>query len=81
VRRWWVEIDESGIPRREIGFDSAGLPIVLGPFEGNYGFWTDSPMTFDVGNHEQLSQTEFDVHWDSFARTWGGASVAAGPGR
>jgi hypothetical protein len=78
VTLWWVEIDESGLPQREIGFDAAGLPIVVGPFERNYGFWTDSAMTFNVGEYKHLSQTEFDEHWESFARTWSSALASAG---
>jgi hypothetical protein len=67
---WWIEIDDQGTPQREIGFDSAGSPVVAGPFGPNMGYWTDSPMTFEHGEYEAVSP-------DSFERVW--SSVEAAP--
>jgi len=38
VRLWWVEINERGVPQREIGFDLAGRAIVPAPDDRNTGF-------------------------------------------
>ncbi len=73
VRLWWIELDDVGVPQREIGLDSSGRPIVIGPFQENFGFWTDSSMTFSSSEWELVSPSEFDARWRSFQQSWVGA--------
>ena len=42
TRTWWLEVDEAGVPQREIGFDADMKPIVLGPVGRNCGFLIDA---------------------------------------
>ncbi len=63
VRLWWVEINEHGVPQREIGFDAAGRAMVLAPDDRNTGFWTDSPMVFSPQEFEAVDQASFDSAW------------------
>ena len=72
ARFWWLEVDDSGLPLREIGFDSLGIPIVLGPVEGNYGFLLDacddwSDETGDLEVDGQLFAETWDRLWPRFA--------------
>jgi len=77
VRLWWVEIDDHGVPQREIGFDVAGRAIVLAPDERNTGFWTDSPMVFSSQEMEAVDQASFDSAWERRTQASAGPSVAS----
>lgn len=72
VRLWWVEINEHGMPQREIGFDVAGSPIVLAPDDRNTGFWTDSAMVFSPQDFEAVDQASFDSAWERKTRVQAG---------
>jgi len=63
VKKWYLELDDSGVPAREIGLDSDGRPLFGAPDERNFGFWTDSTEAFQ---HDQLSP----VSPDEFERLW-----------
>ena len=69
-RKWWIEVDGSGTPQRELGFDAAGKVIVAGPLGGprgeNYGFWTDSTMTFKPADYVVVSENAFEMAWALF---------------
>ena len=66
VRRWLVEVDDDGESVREIGLDEHGAAITVGPWERNYGLWTDSPGPFPAESAQEISQAEFDRVWASF---------------
>ena len=70
VRLWWVEVDDDCAPQREIGFDSGSKVLVVGPLEGNMGFWTDSTMVFFDPDIEQIDAEAFEAHWSRFVATW-----------
>ena len=63
---WWLEIDDGGMPLREIGFDEDGEAIVLGPVEGNYGFLIDASDDWsDSKEDSPEAARDFDAVWDS----------------
>lgn len=66
VRKWWVEVDEEGVPQRELGFDQSGRAIVAGPFGENFGFWTDSNMKFTIDEHPPVAAERFEAAWRAF---------------
>jgi hypothetical protein len=71
VRSWYLEVDpRTGRVAREIGLSVSGQPIVLAPFESNYGVWTDSPSPAlpDWEQHEGISAEEFERRWDEFVK-------------
>jgi hypothetical protein len=65
ARSWWLEIDETGKPRREIGFDADMQPVVLGPIGRNFGFLVDSSDDW-TSSHEDSSEaaSEFQKRWE-----------------
>jgi hypothetical protein len=65
VRHWLLELDsETGIPVREIGLDKEGQVIVKMPFKKNYGYWTDSNISFDESAWQSnLSKETFEENW------------------
>jgi hypothetical protein len=71
VRLWWVEIDQAGVPRRELGFDAEGSVIVGGPMQGNTGFWTDSAMRFNEPPYQAVSAKDFEAAWRLMEKRYG----------
>lgn len=70
VRKWWVEVDETGTPQRELGFDAHGSVIVASPLGDNFGFWTDSTMTFNPDEYKVIPDEEFGSAWSLFEGQW-----------
>ena len=70
VRRWWIEVDDEGVPQRELGLNSTGEVVVAGPIGRNIGFWTDSAMNFKIGEYDLISTEAFEAEWSRFERTW-----------
>ncbi|MCV2403017.1 hypothetical protein OFY17_09025 [Marinomonas sp. C2222] len=60
VARWFLEIDDNGLPQREIGINSDGAPIFVAPDNRNLGMWTDFPHVFDESKLELASKEEFE---------------------
>jgi hypothetical protein len=71
ARIWWIEIDDNGLPLREIGFDPGGLAVVLGPVSGNHGFLLDSSddtieaLVADEKLESHKAAERFDAEWNS----------------
>ncbi len=66
VSVWWLEIGDDGEPLREIGFDQNGVPIVLGPVEGNYGYLIDASDDWSDSNEDSVEAAEkFEFVWTS----------------
>jgi hypothetical protein len=63
VRKWFVEVDESGRVQREIGVASDGAPLFAAPDDRNLGFWTDSDKTFLKSELTPLAASEFEQLW------------------
>jgi hypothetical protein len=63
VKKWYLELDDSGVPVRELGLDSEGQPLFGAPDDRNSGFWTDSTERFQ---QEQFSPIRAEV----FERLW-----------
>ncbi|MGJ5818633.1 hypothetical protein [Paludibaculum fermentans] len=76
VRMWWVEIDPAGVPQRELGFDEQGQIIVAAPLGDNFGFFTDSNMTFSPNEHPTVLNASFESAWAEFESHWAERSRA-----
>ncbi len=63
VRKWYLELDESGVPVREIGLDSEGRPLFGAPDDRNFGFWTDITERFQQDQFSPISADEFERLW------------------
>lgn len=71
VEKWFVECEtESGIPQREIGFDTNGKVILKMPFKDNYGYWTDNNLLLaDFYRHflvSEINKEDFEKNWALF---------------
>lgn len=64
VKKWYLELNESGIPVREIGLDSSGEPLFGAPDARNFGFWTDSTQVFQKDQMCPVRPDEFEALWN-----------------
>jgi len=63
VREWYLELDDAGVPVREIGLGAAGVPLFGAPDERNFGFWTDSTEPLPPDHLSPISADEFEELW------------------
>jgi hypothetical protein len=68
VKKWYLELDDAGVPVREIGLSSDGRPLFGSPDKRNMGFWTDSDKTFQKDKLGPVSADEFEKLWQEVAR-------------
>lgn len=62
---WWLEISDTGVPVREIGFDASGTPIVLAPVGENVGFLVDSSDDWSDSQHDSGEvEATFEMTWN-----------------
>lgn len=64
VIEWWLEIDDDGVVRREIGFDSLGKPLVGAPIRENEGIFTDLGQE-PQGTIQDVDRRQFDIAWST----------------
>ncbi len=68
VRKWYLELDDSGVPVREIGLDVDGRPLFGAPDDRNFGFWTDSSDSFERDKLTAIPADEFERLWREVQR-------------
>ena len=71
VSTWLIEFEgDSYYPDREIGLDSSDKPIMIMPWQKNYGYWTDNNLTIENFrshfNVIDISRKEFEGYWKLF---------------
>ncbi len=66
VRRWLVEVDDTGRVVRELGLDGEGVPVVAAPWGRNYGYWTDVEEPIPEFTREEIDPTIFYEAWKIF---------------
>ena len=64
VTEWWLEIDDDGLVRREIGLDSLGKPLVGAPIGDNEGIFTELGQE-PQGTIQDVDRSQFDVAWST----------------
>ena len=70
VAVWHIETDTStGEPLREVGLDSEGHVVAIGPWRDNHGFFVDSPVSFNTAEHPHITSEQFEHEWNSFDAT------------
>jgi len=67
VEYWWIEVNEQGVPQREIAFAKGGQAIAAMPLGRNYGFWTDSQVVLDPREYERVNDSDFEHYWSAIA--------------
>jgi hypothetical protein len=63
VARWMVEVDESGVPTREVGLNRDGHPLYRAPSSAERGVFTDSNVTFGTDWGSPVSLDQFETLW------------------
>ena len=67
VKKWlieFIEVENQLLPYREIGLDINGSLIIAGPDERNYGFWSDSNISFSDISGLEISKDNFESYWE-----------------
>ena len=59
-----IEVENQLLPYREIGLDINGSLIIAGPDERNYGFWSDSNISFSDISGLEISKDNFESYWE-----------------
>jgi hypothetical protein len=72
VETWLLEIDcRTRYPSREIGLDKNGKTIVILPFGGNYGYWTDNDLYLEdfksAFKVTDITNGQFEKAWVAFS--------------
>jgi hypothetical protein len=75
IKRWYVELDDSGAAVRELGLDVEGRPIFAAPFRSNFGFWTDATPPFPADGAFTIGADAFESAWAGFIREFQGAGL------
>lgn len=71
VSTWLIEFEaDSYYPNREVGLDISDTPIIIMPWQRNYGYWTDNNLTIEnFRSHFKtvdISKEEFERNWKLF---------------
>ncbi len=64
VEYWWLELNQDGIPVRELGFNHDGKAIVAGPFGENAGLFTHSQPK--VKGFYPIEMYQFVDQWELY---------------
>jgi len=65
IDMWYIEFDEQGLPNREVGVDSNGIPVVAGPSSTDFGYWLDANVTDVDLDGVEIEEQEFEALWVS----------------
>ena len=66
VTNWWIEVDETGDPQREIGFDAEGNALLIGPAGDNMGYWMDTAVKYKISDYSPVEAQRFQSEWKAF---------------
>ncbi|NQY21967.1 MAG: hypothetical protein HRT40_11800 [Campylobacteraceae bacterium] len=66
INEWYIEFDDNGNAKREIGIDSKGKVILASPFKQNPGFWIESKMNIEDVKNEEISSEKFTILWNKY---------------
>ncbi len=61
---WWLELDKNAIAVREIGFNSDGIPLVIGPYKKNKGIFTQ--LDQKITGFYPIEMYQFVEQWELF---------------
>ncbi|RLD19515.1 MAG: hypothetical protein DRI69_08205 [Bacteroidetes bacterium] len=67
IEYWWLELNENGVPIRELGFDINDQVKYAAPKNKDRGLWTDSMTYFKTPEeYVQVNNTFFEEQWRRF---------------
>jgi hypothetical protein len=68
IKRWYVEVNDSGEAVRELGLNANRMPVLAAPFRGNFGFWTDANPPFPIERARPIPAETFESAWATIMR-------------
>jgi hypothetical protein len=63
IKKWVLELDDTGMVIREVGLNKDGIPLFRSPAGKDLGFWTDEDKKFKKEEIEYISPQEFENLW------------------
>lgn len=63
VRRWVLELDDTGLVTREIGLDEMDRPLFGAPDARNHGYFTDSGAVLSPSQLSAIDESRFEALW------------------
>ncbi len=63
VEKWLLELDDEGVPQREIGVGENDTPLFSAPNDRNFGLWTDSNNTLSKEEVDLIDKAAFEEMW------------------
>jgi hypothetical protein len=64
---WWLELNDKGLPVRELGFNDHNQVKYAAPMDNDRGLWCDSPVSFNINEWNEIATTqEFKDKWSEF---------------
>ena len=69
IEYWWIELNERGEPKRELGFDGTNEIIYAAQAGKDKGLWIDSNMYFEKpDDFNKVTQMAFELKWNLFVK-------------
>jgi hypothetical protein len=72
IRKWLLEVDDRGIPQREVALGDEDVPLFAAPDDRNHGFWTDNSYAFSANELEPVEPSRFEECWARCTSGWRG---------
>ncbi|MBK5295533.1 MAG: hypothetical protein JJE40_00160 [Vicinamibacteria bacterium] len=63
VTQWLIELDDRGVPSREIGLGDDRGPLYCAPRDGDRGLFTDSACLFGSDWTDKIGAHQFEDLW------------------
>lgn len=73
VTQWLIEFENGKkYPNREIGLDVFLKPIMIMPWNRNYGYWVDNNLAQEdfkaTFKATEITEEEFETYWQQFLK-------------
>ena len=65
VKKWLLEVNDEGIPEREIALGENETILFTSPNNRNTGLWTDGPDLIKEKDLQSISKEHFEKLWSS----------------
>jgi len=69
IEYWWIELNKTGEPVRELGFDTSDEVVYAAQARKDKGLWVDSKMYFEQpDDFSAITQMAFELKWNLFVK-------------
>jgi hypothetical protein len=64
ISYWYLLLNDEKEPIKEMGFDENGNIVYKAPYKKDYGFFSDSPISFEsIEDYEIIDESVFNTLW------------------